>query len=89
MLDAAGQVIGLAGVSADVTDQKSAQMALEEESGALETLNRTGAALAAELDLERLVQMVTDAGVELTAAHFGAFFYNVENEAGESLMLFT
>ena len=24
-----------------------------------------------------MVQIVTDAGVELTGAHFGAFFYNV------------
>jgi len=28
----------------------------------------------AELDLERLVQIVTDAGVELSGAQFGAFF---------------
>lgn len=55
----------------------------------LETLNRTAAAVAAELDLSRIVQLVTDAGVELTSARFGAFFYNTINEAGESLMLFS
>ena len=55
----------------------------------LETLNRTGAALAAELDLERLVQTVTDAGVEITGAQFGAFFYNVIDGLGESYMLYT
>jgi GAF domain-containing protein len=38
---------------------------------------------------DRLVQIVTDAGVELTGAQFGAFFYNVENERGESHMLYT
>ena len=43
----------------------------------LELVNRTGVAVAAELDLEKLVQMVTDAGVELSHAEFGAFFYNV------------
>ena len=52
-------------------------------------MNRTGAALTAELDLERVVQGVTDAGVELTGAQIGAFFYNVLNEAGESYMLYT
>ena len=41
---------------------------LREETRRLETLNRTGAALAAELNLDRLVQMVTDAAVELTGA---------------------
>jgi GAF domain-containing protein len=35
------------------------------------------------------VQQVTDAGVELTGAQFGAFFHNVINDAGESYMLFT
>ncbi len=55
----------------------------------LETLNTTAAAVAAELDLHRIVQLVTDAGVELTGAQFGAFFYTTVDEAGESLMLYT
>jgi len=35
------------------------------------------------------VQSVTDLGVELSGAKFGAFFYNVVNEAGEAYMLYT
>ncbi|MBN9488607.1 MAG: response regulator [Alphaproteobacteria bacterium] len=69
--------------------RREAEAALREEARRLETLNQTGAALASELDLERVVQKVTDAGVELTGAQFGAFFYNVLNEAGESYMLHT
>jgi two-component sensor histidine kinase/integral membrane sensor domain MASE1 len=61
---------------------------LREESEALDVLNRTGAAIAAELDLDTAVRLVTDAGVSLSGARFGAFFYNVTNEAGESYMLF-
>lgn len=72
-----------------VIERKQAQTALHEESKVLQTLNKTGAALAGELDLERLVQGVTDAGVELTGAKFGAFFYNVEDKKGESYMLYT
>jgi len=60
-----------------------------EESRALDTLNRIGSAVAAELDLQRLVQMVTDAGVELCHAQFGAFFYNVLDEKGEAYTLYT
>ena len=62
---------------------------LREEANALDILNRTGAAVAAELDSERLVQAVTDAGVELSGAQFGAFFYNVVDAAGESYTLYT
>ena len=49
---------------------------IREEARRLELLNCTGSAIAAELDLDRLVQAVTDAAVELTGAKFGAFFYN-------------
>ena len=62
---------------------------LREEARTLEVLNRTGTALAAELSLERLVQTVTDAAVELTRAHFGAFFYNVIDENGEAYTLYS
>src|SRR5215212_3253075 len=60
---------------------------LAEEARTLETLNNTGAALASELSLNRVVQTVTDAGVELSGAEFGAFFYNVVDEGGEAYRL--
>ena len=84
-----GKQIGASCTIVELTERKTAETALREESRTLETLNRTGAALAAELDLERLVQMVTDAGVELTGAQFGAFFYNVLTDEGGSYMLYT
>ena len=62
---------------------------VREEARALEVLNQTGIAVAAELDIGRLVQIVTDAGVELSHAEFGAFFYNVIREGGEAYTLYT
>ena len=41
----------------------------------LETLNLLGLTLASQLDTERLVKAVTDAGLALTGAPFGAFLY--------------
>ena len=84
-----GALLGYVGVATDMTEVRSTEAALREQGRTLETLNRTGAAVAAELDLGKLIQMVTDAGVELTGAQFGAFFYNVINDAGESYMLYT
>ncbi len=55
----------------------------------LELLNRVNTSLVAEHDLEKIVQTVTDASREACGAAFGAFFYNVENEAGESYLLYT
>ncbi|MGQ0640819.1 MAG: PAS domain S-box protein [Gemmatimonadaceae bacterium] len=57
--------------------------------GEAETLNDVARTLAAELDLETLVQEVTDAATKSTGAQFGAFFYNVTNERGESYLLYT
>ncbi|MBX8463645.1 GAF domain-containing protein [Deinococcus sp. RIT780] len=57
--------------------QLEARRHLEEQAENLTTLNRVGQTLAAELDLRKLVQGVTDAGVTLTGAQFGAFFYNL------------
>ena len=73
----------------DITREKGIVAALDNQARHLETLNRTGAAVAAELELDRVVQIVTDAGVELTGAQFGAFFYNVTDDAGASMLLYT
>lgn len=48
----------------------------------LEVLHRTAGRLSAELDPDRLIQDVTDAGRELAGAEVGAFFYNVNDEKG-------
>ncbi|HTH99011.1 MAG TPA: ATP-binding protein [Stellaceae bacterium] len=84
-----GQVSGFVKILRDRTFEKYAEEALQEETRTLEILNRANSALARESDLETLVQGVTDAGVELIRAEFGAFFYNVLNDAGESYMLYT
>jgi PAS domain S-box-containing protein len=73
----------------DRTSQRKAEEAIADERRALEVLNRAGSALAAATDLYKLVQIVTDAGVQISGAEFGAFFYNVLNERGESYMLYT
>ena len=54
-----------------------------------EIVNRMGAAVAAEQNLDIIVQTITDAAVELTGAEFGAFFYNLVDQNGESYMLYS
>lgn len=65
------------------------ELAFREEAQLLEVLNQTGAALSAELDLQALLQRVTDAATRLTGARFGAFFYNGVDAQGEALLLYT
>jgi hypothetical protein len=68
--------------------EREAEDRLREETHIVETLNDVGRTVAADLDLHTVVQRVTDAATDLTAAAFGAFFYNVVNAKGESYMLF-
>ncbi|MCG5241250.1 response regulator [Azospirillum doebereinerae] len=68
---------------------RAAVDALKAQTETLAIINRAGAALAAELDIDRLTQLVTDAGVAISGAQFGAFFYNVQDEEKGSYMLYT
>ncbi|GAA2445932.1 SpoIIE family protein phosphatase [Streptomyces macrosporus] len=61
---------------------------LRGEAAIVETLQQVGNTLAAELDLDALVQHAVDAATRLTGAAFGAFFYNVLGETGESYLLY-
>jgi GAF domain-containing protein len=88
-MDDERKLVGFVKVLRDRTEQRETEIALRERTRALEILNRAGADLARENDLEKVVQLVTDAGVELTGAQFGAFFHNVINPSGESYMLYT
>jgi PAS domain S-box-containing protein len=54
----------------------------------LELLVQTGLRLTKNLELEAIGQLVTDAGMELCGAQFGALFYNVIGPAGASRFLY-
>jgi len=69
--------------------EQSARRQTESSLSVLETLNRVSRNISAELDLQTLVQNVTDAATTLSNAQFGAFFYNVIDQKGESYTLFT
>ena len=89
IMDGPERVVGFIKILRDRTAQRQAEESIREERAALAVLNRVGSALAVENDLHRLVQIATDAGVELSGAQFGAFFYNVLSDGGESYMLYT
>ena len=83
-----GAVLGMVGIVQDVTERRRAEEALREETRVLEVLNDTGRKLASSLELQALVQVVTDAATEITGARFGSFFYNVTDEQGDAFLLF-
>ena len=62
---------------------------LQEETRILELLNSTGTTLASNLDLQTLLQAITDAATKLSGARFGAFFYNTTGAGGDAYLLYT
>ena len=91
--DDSGRIIGASKIGRDITAAKQAEAErirlLQENAAVTETLNNVGAIVASDLDRGTVVQAVTDAATELTAAEFGAFFYNATDERGESYTLYT
>ncbi|WP_265519817.1 PAS domain S-box protein [Nitratireductor luteus] len=65
----------------DISKQKAAQRRFE-------TLNSVAQTVSSDLDLERVVQDVTDSATKLSGAQFGAFFYNVTDASGEKFTLY-
>jgi PAS domain S-box-containing protein len=88
ILDAGGKIVGASKIARDISERKRAERQAEEDARTQEGLYRVSRLLAGELDVDRMVQAVTDTATELSGAQFGAFFYNVNNAAGESYMLF-
>ncbi len=74
---------------AHLAQRRRAEARLREESRVVERLDEVGRMLAADLDLDHVVQRVTDVATELTSAQFGAFFYNVSDASGDSYVLYS
>jgi PAS domain S-box-containing protein len=94
--NAAGRIVGASKIARDISDWKRAEqergllLAREQEARrTAELLNQAAPRLSAQLDLEKLVQEVTDIATTLVGAEFGSFFHNVIDEKGDSYMLYT
>lgn len=86
MRSAAGAVTGIFTSAADVTERSRAESALRQEKQRLEVINTVGAAIAAELDVDKIVQAIVGTCVDLTGAQFGTFFHNILDEQGAICM---
>jgi serine phosphatase RsbU (regulator of sigma subunit)/anti-sigma regulatory factor (Ser/Thr protein kinase) len=74
---------------AHLAQRRRAEALLREETRIVERLDEVGRMLAADLEVDHVVQRVTDVATELTAAQFGAFFYNVSDQSGDSYLLYS
>jgi PAS domain S-box-containing protein len=84
-----GNTVCYVGIKRDSTARVLTENRLREETETLEVVNRVGRLVSSELDVNRLVQVVTDAATELTGAEVGAFFRHGTDDQGEHFRLTT
>lgn len=83
-----GTIIGASKIARDITQKKRADEMLQQQAERLEVLNRVARIISQDLDLDRIIQAVTDEATRISGARFGAFFYNVTDASGESYLLY-
>ncbi|MFN0264837.1 sensor histidine kinase [Tepidamorphus sp. 3E244] len=84
-----GTIIGASKIARDISDRKRAERRLGEQAEQLSILQRISASINADLDLDRIIQTVTDEATALSGAKFGAFFNMRIAEDGQRYMLYS
>jgi len=84
-----GTIIGASKIARDISDQVRAEIETKQHMENLELLISVGKAISEKLDLESILQKLTDITTRLTGAELGAFFYDRIDDMGESSLLFT
>jgi len=87
--DSHGNIVGASKIARDITRYKNSEEKLQRYTENLELLSEVGKSVYKSLNIDEILQKVTDATTKLTGAAFGAFFYNHEDKHGESYMLYT
>ena len=89
LCDAEGNVLRWFGTNTDLEEVKQKEHALQQKTQTLELLNNVGQLLGSKLDIDELLQSVTDVATKVSQARFGAFFYNSTDDDGDSMLLYS
>lgn len=89
IIDDNGKIIGASKIARDISAQVATKEAARRYTERLEVINLMVKSVSEDLNLNKILQKVTDATTMLTGAKFGAFFYNQTDERGQSYQLYT
>jgi len=81
-------IIGASKIGRDIANLLQTQQALKHYADNLEVLNSIGKVISEKLDVDVILQQVTNATTKITGAAFGAFLFNTQDDNGEALMLY-
>jgi PAS domain S-box-containing protein len=86
--DGSGKIIAASKVARDITERRRAEQQLSAQAKVIETTNRIGQVLSAEMNLQIVMQTVTEAATQLIGAGFGCFFPRTIDGEAESFSLY-
>ena len=87
--DRNGKIIGASKIARDISVQKDAQRAAEKYTESLEVINSVGKSISEELNVNRILEKVTEATTQVTGASFGVFFYHTTDDLGDTCTLYS
>jgi PAS domain S-box-containing protein len=83
-----GIIVGASKIARDITSQKLAEDLINRYTQQLELINATGKSIAAEMNVDNILQKVTAATTRLSGAALGAFFYHQKDASGEASIVY-
>jgi PAS domain S-box-containing protein len=81
--DADGRLAGAVNMLVDITERKAIEQSVQAQKRLFQTLNGVAKIVSRNLNLDRVVQTVTDIAVNVSGARFGAFFIASPDRHGE------
>jgi signal transduction histidine kinase len=85
--DSDGRVIGASKIARDISEKKLSEKALEQYARNLEIINSMAKTISEKLDIQEILQRVSDATIHLIGAEYAAFFYKTVDQNGIPRML--
>ena len=84
----AASIADMVAAALEAAQRAKAEQNLHEHAHTLNVLNRISSSLSGELDMATVIQMVVDAGTEISGAELGAFFHHT-GEPGHEYRLYS
>jgi PAS domain S-box-containing protein len=86
--DSHGRIIGASKIARDISERLQTEQTIRQNVQNLRILNTIGKVISEKMDLQAILDQVTDATTQITGAEFGAFFYNTIDERGQAHRIF-
>ena len=84
-----GEIFAITKSFADITSYITSSQLLKKHVESLQYLNDIWENLSQNLDVQNILQIVTDVTTKFSGAQYGAFFYNTISDNGDAMRLFT